>query len=223
MGEDEIMTRRSLTAIHVLSGLAVIAGVAMAGEVPADVGHRRQVARALDDAATFESALPAALKDGDPMIRRYALNALYGRDPKRALDASKSMIADSSIAVRQVAKSMNRSGGLYRENVARSIDPQFDHDVTRVSTVRAKGGVFELAQAVPEGCWIELWFRTPKEDLYVWLNGTYLGQFDVDNQPGQRFRLDATAETNRTGKNEVVVKDANGKTVKAGFTVEVLK
>ena len=218
-----MVTWRDLLALNVVSSLAVAAGVAMAGEMPADVGHRREVARALDNAATFESALPAALKDDDPMIRRYALNALYEKDPKRALDASKAMMTDSSIAVRQVAKSMNRSGGLYRENVARSIDPQFDHDVTRVSTVRAKNGVFELAQAVPEGCWIELWFRTPKEDLYVWLNGTYLGQFDVDNQPGQRFRLDATAETNRTGKNEVVVKGASGNAVKVGFTVEVLK
>jgi len=210
-------------AIHVLSGLAVFAGVAMAGEMPADIGHRRQVARALDDAATFEPALPAALKDDDPMIRRYALNALYGKDQKRAIEASKSMMADPSIAVRQVAKSMNRSGGFYRENVARSTDPQFDHDVTRVATVRAKGGVFELTQAVPEGGWIELWFGKPKTDMYVWMNGTYLGQFDADNQPGQQFRLDATAETKRTGKNEVVVKDANGKAIKAGFTAEVLK
>lgn len=207
----------------VLLGLAATVGVALAGEIPADVAHRRQVARALDDAATFESALQGALKDADPMVRRYALNALYEKNPKRALEASKAMLADPSVAVRQVAKAMNRSGGLYRENVARSVDPQFDHDVTKVFSVRPKNGTFELTQAIPEKGWVELWFGKPRTDLAVWLNGIYLGQFDADNQSGQQFRLDATAETRRTGTNEVVVKDVRGIVVKAGFTVEVLK
>ena len=85
----------------VLLGLAAAAGVALAGDMPPNVAHRRQVAQTLDDAARFESALPDALKDADPMVRRYALNALYEKNPKCALDG-RDVRPDAGVAILEV-------------------------------------------------------------------------------------------------------------------------
>ena len=208
---------------YILLILALAVGLAVAGEVPADVVHRRAVAAALDDAATFESALSGALKDSDPMVRRYALHVLYERDPQRAVCESKSFLMDESVAVRQVAKSMNRKGGLYRENVAKSLDPLYDHDISPVKSVKVTDGRFAMDAALPEGQFVELRFGKPKTDLYVWLNGVYLGQFDTDNEAGREFRLEATNETKAPGENVVEVRDAQGTKAKCRYTVEVLK
>ena len=157
------------------------------------------------------------------MIRRYALNALYEKDPQRAIAASKKLLTDESVAVRQVAKSMNRKGGLYRENVAKSLDPLYDHDIRTVKSVKVRKGGFSLDDKLDAEQFVELRFGKPKADLYVWLNGVYLGQFDADNGRGHEFRLDATAETKAPGANVVEVKDAKGGKVECRCTAEVLK
>lgn len=198
-------------------------GLVMAGEVPADVEHRRAAGAAMDDPARFEQAVGEGLKDADPMVRRYALNALYEKDPQRALEVSKTMLADPSVAVRQVARAMNRKGGRYRENTARSLDPLYDHDISTVRTVQVTNDRFVLDEPLPQAQFVELRFGKPKSDLYVWLNGTYLGQFDADNEAGREFRLEATQETKAPGENVVEVRDAKGAKAKCRYTVEVLK
>lgn len=177
----------------------------------------------MDDPARFEQAVGEGLKDADPMVRRYALNALYEKDPQRALEVSKTMLADPSVAVRQVARAMNRKGGRYRENTARSLDPLYDHDISTVRTVQVTNDRFVLDEPLPQAQFVELRFGKPKSDLYVWLNGTYLGQFDADNEAGREFRLEATQETKAPGENVVEVRDAKGAKAKCRYTVEVLK
>lgn len=206
-------------------GMACVALVvqAVGAEVPSDVAHRRAMAKAIGDPAQFETAVAAGLKDGDPMVRRHALNALYEKDPKRAVAASQALLTDPSVAVRQVAKSMNRKGGLYRENVAKSLDPLYDHDIHTIKSVAVKKGSFSLDAKLDAEQFVELRFGKPKSDLYVWLNGVYLGQFDADNESGHEFRLDATAETKAPGANVVEVKDAKGTKVGCRCTAEVLK
>ena len=166
------MMRRVLFCVAVLAAV----GFAMSGEVPADVERRRAAGAAMDDPVRFERAVSEGLKDADPLVRRYALNALYERDPQRALSVSTTMLTDASVAVRQVAKAMNRRSGLYRENMARSLDPLYDHDISTVRTVQVTDNRFVLDEALPPTQFVELRFGKPKSDLYVWLNGTYLGQ-----------------------------------------------
>lgn len=190
---------------------------------PPDVAHRRTIARQLEDPVAFERTVVVALKDEDPLVRRHALHALYEKDPQRAIRESKAFLTDESVAVRQVAKSMNRKGGLYRENVAKSLDPLYDHDISSVKSVKVANGRFAMDAALPEGQFVELRFGKPKTDLYVWLNGVYLGQFDADNEGGHEFRLEATKETKAPGENVVEVKDAKGAKVNCGCAVEVLK
>ena len=90
-------------------------------------------------------------------------------------------------------------------------------------TARPKDGTFAFKAPIGEFEAVELWFGKPKQDLYVWMNGVYLGQFDNDMQRGHEFRLDATKEMNAsTAPNTVVVTDGAGKTINAGFTAEAL-
>jgi len=206
-----------------IAGIVSLAFGSLAGDVPVDLAHRRVVAQAIADPAQFERAVAAGLEDADPMVRRYALNALYEKDPKRAVAASKTMMSDASVAVRQVAKAMNRKGGLYRENVAKSLDPLYDHDISSVKSLKVAKGRFTLDAALPEVQFVELRFGKPKIDLYVWLNGVYLGQFDADNETGHEFRLEATKETKAPGENIVEVRDARGALVNCRFAAEVLK
>lgn len=203
--------------------LAVAHG-GFAANVPESVAHRRTMAAKIDDPQTAKASIDAGLKDADPMVRRYALNALYAKDPARAIESAKTMQTDESVAVRKVAKSMNRTGGgLYRENVARSVDPSYDHAVTRIKTVKTKKGVFTLDKPLPADAWIEISFGKPKEDLRVWLNGTYLGQFDVDYQAGHEFRLGAVEEIKAPGENVLEVKNAKDEPAKCRTKVEVMK
>ena len=177
----------------------------------------------MGDPARFERAVSDGLKDPDPMVRRYALVALDAKDPERAKAEAKALLTDSSPAVRKVAKMLCRQGGLYRENIARSVDPLFDHAVTALKRIHVKGGKFKLAAALAPETWVEIGFGKPKEDLYVWLNGIYLGQFDADNDAGQVFRLDATKETKAPGENVLEVKRADGTPADLRIFVEVMK
>lgn len=206
-----------------LTGVLALALSGLCGEVPPEVAHRREAVTRIADPATYRQAIIDGLKDSDAFVRRYALYRLYAQDPERATKVSKRFLNDSSVGVRKLAKSMNRTGGLFRENVARSVDPLYDHDVNKVETVVPKDGVFEMKAPLPADCWAELWFGKPKEDLYVWLNGVYVGQFDVDSQLYSEFRLDVTKELKAPGTNEIVVQDANRKPIPRGCTVEVMK
>ena len=208
----------------VLALSLTVAHGGFAANVPEAVAHRRTMAAKIDNPQTAKASIDAGLKDADPMVRRYALNALYAKDPAKATESAKAMMTDESVAVRKVAKAMNRTGGgLYRENVARSVDPSYDHAVTCVKTIKAKKGVFTLDKALPKDGWVEISFGKPKEDLRVWLNGTYLGQFDVDYQAGQVFRLGALEEIKAPGKNVLEIKNAKGEPTKSYAKVEVMK
>ena len=158
----------------------------------------------MGDPARFERAVSDGLKDPDPMVRRYALVALDAKDPERAKAEAKALLTDSSPAVRKVAKMLCRQGGLYRENIARSVDPLFDHAVTALKRIHVKGGKFKLAAALAPETWVEIGFGKPKEDLYVWLNGIYLGCHDLGpsgwNVP---FSLDCTKEI-RWGRENIL-------------------
>ena len=198
-----------------------VAGEAL--ECPEEVLRRRAFVRRLEGGGDFDRVVSAGLADADPMIRRYALNALYEKDARRAVAVSRTLLADESVAVRQVAKSMNRKGGLYRENVAKSLDPLYDHDISTVRSVKVANDRFVMEAALPEGQFVELRFGKPKADLHVWLNGVYLGQFDADNETGHEFRLEATKETKAPGENVVEVKDAKGAKVSCRYEVEVLR
>lgn len=203
--------------------IVLAAVVAAAGAAPDSVVRRRAQSAAM--ASRDGAAILSGLRDRDPMIRRQALFALYLTKPAQAADEARRMLGDDSRAVRIVAKSICRAGGQWRDNNPRSLDAANDHDTVRVFTVRPKGGRFSLngvddggkAQAV------ELWFGKPREDLRVWINGVYLGQFDADASSGREFRLDATAEVRRRSENEVVARNAAGDTVAAPFTVEGLR
>ena len=121
-----------------LTGVLALALSGLCGEVPPEVAHRREAVTRIADPATYRQGVIDGLKDTDPFIRRYALYQLYEKDPDRATKVSKRFLNDSSVGVRKLAKSMNRTGGLFRENVARSVDPLYDHDVNKVETVVPK-------------------------------------------------------------------------------------
>lgn len=110
----------------------------------------------------------------------------------------------------------------YRDNRAWSQSEQNDHATIRVETVPQRGGRFQFSQPVKKHEAVELWFGKRKRDLYVWLNGTYLGQFDASKRSGQEFRLDATKEAKLKGVNKVVVKGADGEVIHTKFTAELL-
>ena len=202
---------------------ACAAGVA---DVPPNVRHRQEVRAALADPARRDAAIEAGLKDEDPLVRRHALYLAYEKraGDKTAQEAlARSFLADPSAAVRVVAKTICRKGGLYRDNKPMSTSAQNDHATVRVQTARPKKGVFAFKAPLGEYEAVELWFGKPKQDLYVWMNDVYLGQFDNDMQRGREFRLDATKEMNGpTAENTVVVKDGSGKVVSIGFTAEAL-
>ena len=111
----------------------------------------------------------------------------------------------------------------YRENKPLSMSEQNEHATIRRQTARPTGGVFAFKAPLGEYEAVELWFGKPRQDLYVWMNDVYVGQFDYDVQRGREFRLDVTKEMNGpTAANTVVVKDGTGKIVTVGFTAEAL-
>ena len=111
----------------------------------------------------------------------------------------------------------------FRDNKAWSLSEQNDHATIRVETVRVTKSKFEFSTPVKPHEAVELWFGKPKQSLYVWLNRTYLGQFDAAKQRGQEFRLDATKETKLDGPNKVIVKTADGQRVYPKITAELVK
>lgn len=63
-------------------------------------------------------------------------------------------------------------------------------------------------KAVPPGKFqaFELVFPKVSDNLYVWLNGVYLGQRDHGGSESEEFRLDATAEVKTDAENVLVVR-----------------
>ena len=110
----------------------------------------------------------------------------------------------------------------YRDNRAWSQSEQNDHATVSVESVPQRGGRFQFSQPVKRHEVVELWFGKRKRDLYVWLNGVYLGQFVAAKQAGQEFRLDATKEAKLDGVNKVVVKGTDGEVIHTKFTAELL-
>lgn len=207
----------------VVGGVCVSdAAVTRDERVLAEIRHRAEVRKAIDDPAQFKDAIKKGLKDSDPMVRRYALLKFYEQRPEKAVEISGRFLDDPSAAVRQVAKSMNRSAGKFRDNVPLSMSESNDHSTQRLLTVKPTDGKFAFGADVPPHEGVELWFGKPTRDLYVTLNGIYLGQFDFDNPRYSEFRLDATKETKMKGENEVVVQNAKGEKIMVPFTVEVL-
>ena len=187
--------------------------------------HRDEVRKAIENPATRLKAAEAALDDADPAIRRYALYVCaeaYQADKPRYEALAKRFVTDTNTSVRILAKRMNRQNILFRENKAFSNSPENDFGLNVLQEPVVKNGVFELQKPVPKYQGVELWFGKPKQDLYVWLNDIYLGQFDTDFDKGKEFRLEAIAETKKEGPNRVVLKDAAGKPVTAPFEVKVL-
>ena len=217
---------------RIIAGTVALAAAAGAVAATPDNGdavrlaacRARQAARAaLADDATLEQTVEKELMSPDPMIRRYALFRLFERNRAHAVKIGRRFLSDSSPAVRKVAKSMFRNAGNFRENSPLSLSGQNDHAIQRLLTARAPKGLFRFEGTVPDHQAVELWFGKPNADLYVWINGIYLGQFDADNQRGQEFRLDATREVRLDGENKVVVRNAANQIVAAEFTAEVLK
>ena len=203
-----------------------VAIAARAAEMPPDVKHRAEVRAALADPARRDAAIEAGLKDEDPLVRRHALYLAYEKcagDKAAAEALAKPFLTDPSAAVRVVAKAACRKGSLYRENRPLSLSANNDHAAIRIQTAKPKGGTFAFKAPLAEYEAVELWFGKPKQDLYVWMNDVYVGQFDYDMQRGREFRLDVTKEMNGpTAANSVVVKDGTGKIVNVGFTAEAL-
>ena len=204
----------------------IAVSAAGAADIPPEVRHRQEVRAALADPARCDAAIEAGLKDEDALVRRHALCLAYERcnGDKSAQEAlGRRFLSDPSAAVRVVAKMACRKGGLYRDNKPRSTAADNDHATVRIQTARQKGGVFAFKAPLGEYEAVELWFGKPKQDLYVWMNDVYVGQFDLDVQRGREFRLDVTKEMNGpTAANTVVVKDGAGKVVNMGFTAEAL-
>ena len=204
----------------------IAASAAGAADMPPEVRHRQEMRAALADPARREAAIESGLKDEDPLVRRHALYLAYEKcnGDKSAQEAlGRQFLADSSAAVRVVAKMACRKGGLYRDNKPMSTAADNDHAMTRIQTARPKGGIFAFKAPLAEYEAVELWFGKPKQDLYVWMNDVYVGQFDCDVQRGREFRLDVTKEMNGpTAANRVVVKDGAGNIVNIGFTAEAL-
>ena len=210
--------------IALMATIAVSA--AGAADIPPEVRHRQEVRAALADPVRREVAIEAGLKDEDPLVRRHALYLAYEKcnGDKSAQEAlGRRFLADSSAAVRVVAKMACRKGGLYRDNKPMSTAADNDHAMTRIQTARPKGGIFAFKAPLAEYEAVELWFGKSKQDLYVWMNDVYVGQFDCDVQRGREFRLDVTKEMNGpTAANCVVVKDGAGNVVNVAFTAEAL-
>ena len=207
--------------------VAAIAAIALhAAEMPPSVKHRMEVRAALADPARRDAAIEAGLKDEDPLVRRHALYLAYekcGGDKAAAKTLARPFLADPSPAVRMVAKAACSKGGLYRDNKPMSMAADNDHAAVRIQTARPDGGRFSFKAPLGEYETVELWFGKPKQDLYVWMNDVYLGQFDYDLQRGHEFRLDATKEMNGPlAVNAVVVKDGEGNIVNVEFTAEAL-
>ena len=226
MAEGRMLKSGGTLALAVLTGTACWIGTADAESreerALSEIRHRAEVRKAMSDPERFKEAVTNGLKDADPMVRRYALLKFYEVKPEKAVEISRQFLDDPSAAVRQVAKSLNRSAGRFRDNVPLSMSESNDHSTQRLLTVKPVGGKFVFPASVPEHEGVELWFGRPTHDLYVTLNGVYLGQFDFDNQRGSEFRLDATKETKVKGENVVLVQDAKGREVSVPFTVEVL-
>lgn len=209
--------------------LALMAFGAFAAKIPDDVRHRREVRAALADKKSYKykTALEAALSDSDVFVRRHALALAYadcGGDEAKIEALAKRFADDTTPAIRRFVKAMQRKGGMYCENNPLSLSEQNDHAMTKLKTVRPKAGVFKFDEPLPKYEAIELWFGRPKTDLYVWVNGRYVGQFDADVQKKQQFRLDVTTSVDdRPGmENTVVVRGGDNKETKVRFTVEVL-
>ena len=211
-----------------LAGVSCLALLsAFATEMPDDVRHRREVRAALADGKTRAEALEAALSDPDVFVRRHALALAYadcGGDEAKVAALAQRFANDKTPSIRRFVKAMQHKGGLYLENNPLSLSEQNDHAMTKLVTVRPKDGVFKFEETLPKFEAIELWFGRPKKDLYVWVNGQYVGQFDADFQKGNEFRLDVTTSVDeRQGmENTVVVRGGDNKETKARFTVEVL-
>ena len=91
-------------------------------------------------------------------------------------------------------------------------------------SVRVTDGRFVLPKKpVCDG--LEVWFAPLKDDeIQVWLNGIYLGQFRRERPTdGQNFRLNAAAEAKWGGENRLVVRDGAGREIERATTVEVIK
>lgn len=189
----------------------------------AGIRHRQEARAALEAPDVPIGTIVGKLSDADPMVRRTALLKLYERDRSEGERVGRRLLNDPAAAVRRVAKAISRKTGQFRDNEAWSMSEQNDHQTIRVATVRPVSGSFVLPDPLPDHEAVELWFGRPNRDLYVWENGTYLGQFDFDDRRGREFRLDATAETLKAGTNSVVIRDAAGAPLRIGFTVEVLK
>ena len=226
MTEGRMANRGTALALAVLTGVTCGIGTANATSreerVLSEIRHRAEVRKAMADPAQFKDAVKSGLKDADPMVRRYALLKFHEVKPEKAVEISRRFLDDPSAAVRQVAKSMNRSAGKFRDNVPLSMSESNDHSTQRLLTVKPVDGKFVFPASVPEHEGVELWFGRPAQDLYVTLNGVYLGQFDFDNQRGNEFRLNATKETRIKGENVVLIQDAKGRAVSVPFTAEVL-
>ena len=209
-----------------VAALVATMAVCAAAEMPPDVRHRQEMRAALADPARRDPAIERGLKDEDPLVRRHALYLAYEKcagDKTAAEALAKPFLSDPAASVRIIAKLACRKGGLYRENKPLSMSEQNDHATIRIQTARPKGGVFAFKAPLGEYEAVELWFGKPRQDLYVWMNDVYVGQFDYDVQRGREFRLDVTKEMNGpTAANTVVVKDGTGKIVTVGFTAEAL-
>ena len=181
-----------MKTIHAKSNLLALAGAVafrllavdaparnVAADTPPDVRHRQEVRAALADPARRDAAIKAGLKDDDALVRRHALYLAYEKcaGDKAATEAlARPFLSDSSAAVRIVAKTICRKGGLYRDNKPMSTAADNDHATVRVQTARPKGGKFAFKAPLGEYEAVELWFGKPTKDLYVWVNDVYVGQ-----------------------------------------------
>ena len=155
----------------------IAVSAAGAADIPPEVRHRQEVRAALADPARREAAIESGLKDEDPLVRRHALYLAYEKcnGDKSAQEAlGRRFLSDPSAAVRVVAKTICRKGGLYRDNKPMSTAADNDHAMTCIQTARPKGGIFAFKAPLAEYEAVELWFGKPKQDLYVWMNDVYV-------------------------------------------------